>query len=73
MFFISKDGLQLDSMLGFFFIISDTSPIASSASLKENQDWPRTFKREGKITTAAATTKTTEQKSQQLKGNIFAS
>lgn len=43
-------------MLGFFFFISDISPIASSASLKENQDWPRTFKKEGEITTAIKTT-----------------
>ena len=45
-------------MLGFFFIISDSSSIASNASLKENQDWPIFFfKKEGELTTAVTTTK----------------
>ena len=44
-------------MLGFFFIISDSSSIASNASLKENQDWPIFFfKKEGELTTAVTTT-----------------
>lgn len=44
-------------MIGFFFIISDISPIASNASLKENQDWPIIFfKKEGELTTAVTTT-----------------
>jgi hypothetical protein len=47
MFFISKDEFQLDSTLGFFFIIFDISSIASRASLKENQDSSVTFTREG--------------------------
>lgn len=68
MFFISKDGLQLDSTLGFFFIISDISPIASIASFKENQDWLVTFKKEGKATKAI--TITNKQKRQQLKPSL---
>ena len=44
-------------MLGFFFIISDISPIASNTSLKENQDWPIIFlKKEGELKTAITTT-----------------
>lgn len=46
----------MDSVLGFFFIIADISPIASSASLKENRDWPVTFKKEGGPMTATIAT-----------------